>query len=53
MDTFVKAGGSIWTCAPCFKRCKLEQGSLSADATLVGGTKLVAFLSDGTPCISY
>ena len=50
---FVKAGGSIWVCSPCFKKRKLDEGKLIAGATVVGGAKLVEFLSQGAPCVSY
>ena len=53
MENFVKAGGKIYVCSPCFKKRKLDEGSLVAGATIVGGAKLVEFLSDGTPCLSY
>ena len=53
MDNFVKAGGKIWVCSPCFKKRKLDESALIEGATIVGGAKLVEFLSDGTPCISY
>jgi predicted peroxiredoxin len=53
IDNFVKAGGAIWVCSPCFKKRKLDEVALIAGATIVGGAKLVEFLSDGTPCISY
>lgn len=53
MDNFVKAGGTIWVCSPCFKKRALDENSLVAGATIVGGAKLVEFLSDGTPCMSY
>ena len=53
IDNFVKAGGTIWVCSPCFKKRKLDEAALIAGATIVGGAKLVEFLSDGTPCISY
>ena len=53
MENFVKAGGMIYVCSPCFKRRKLDDGSLVAGATIVGGAKLVEFLSDGSPCVSY
>lgn len=53
MDNFVKAGGTIWVCSPCFKKRGLDEGQLIAGATIVGGAKLVEFLSDGTPCMSY
>ena len=53
IGNFVKAGGAIWVCSPCFKKRKLDEGALIEGATIVGGAKLVEFLSDGTPCISY
>jgi uncharacterized protein len=53
MANFVKAGGTIWVCSPCFKKRKLDEGKLIAGATIVGGAKLVEFLSDGSPCVSY
>jgi|SRR5689334_3549674 len=53
MENFVKAGGMIYVCSPCFKRRKLDEGSLVAGATIVGGAKLVEFLADGTPSVSY
>jgi len=53
MENFVKAGGTIYVCSPCFKKRGLAEGNLAAGATIVGGAKLVEFLSDGTPCLSY
>ena len=53
MANFVKAGGKIWVCSPCFKKRKLDEQALVTGATIVGGAKLVEFLSDGTPCLSY
>ena len=53
MANFAKAGGKIFVCSPCFKRRKLDETKLVDGATIVGGAKLVEFLSDGTPCISY
>jgi len=53
MDNFVKAGGMIYVCSPCFKRRKLDENNLIAGATIVGGAKLVEFLADGTPGVSY
>lgn len=50
---FVKAGGTIWVCSPCFKKRKLDEGKLIPGATIVGGAKLVEFLSQGAPCVSY
>jgi len=53
MENFAKAGGKIYVCSPCFKRRKLDENNLVPGAVIVGGAKLVEFLSDGSPCISY
>ena len=53
MDNFVNTGGKIYVCSPCFNRRKLHPENLVPGAILVGGAKLVEFLSDGTPCVSY
>ncbi len=53
MDNFAKAGGTMYVCSPCFKKRKLDENNLVAGASVVGGAKLVEFLSDGSPCISY
>jgi predicted peroxiredoxin len=53
MDNFAKAGGTIYVCSPCFKKRKLDENNLVAGAAIVGGAKLVEFLSDGSPCVSY
>jgi uncharacterized protein len=53
MDNFTKAGGKIFVCSPCFKKRKLEENNLIPGATIVGGAKLVEFLSDNSPSISY
>jgi len=50
---FVKAGGTIWVCSPCFKKRQLDEKKLIPGATIVGGAKLVEFLSQGAPCVSY
>ena len=51
--SFVKGGGTILVCSPCFKKRKLDEGALVPGATVVGGAKLVEFLSSGSPCITY
>ena len=51
--SFVKAGGKIWVCSPCFKKRALDEKALIEGATIVGGAKLVEFLAAGAPCISY
>jgi predicted peroxiredoxin len=53
IDSFVKAGGKIFVCSPCFKKRSLAEEKLVAGAVIVGGAKLVEFLSAGAPCISY
>ena len=53
MTNFVAAGGRIWICSPCFNKRKLDPNALVEGATIVGGAKLVEFLSDGSPCVSF
>jgi predicted peroxiredoxin len=53
MENFAKAGGQIYVCSPCFKRRKLDENSLVPGALIVGGAKLVEFLSDDSPSVSY
>jgi predicted peroxiredoxin len=53
MTNFTKAGGKIYVCAPCFKKRKLDESNLVEGATIVGGAKLVEFMSDNCPSLSY
>ena len=53
MENFAKAGGQIYVCSPCFRRRKLDENKLVPGAVIVGGAKLVEFLSDGSPSVSY
>jgi uncharacterized protein len=53
MENFAKAGGIMYVCSPCFKKRKLDETNLVSGATIVGGVKLVEFLSDGSPCVSF
>ncbi|MBX9689149.1 MAG: DsrE family protein [Candidatus Obscuribacterales bacterium] len=55
MANFVKAGGKIFVCSPCFKKRGLDENNLADGATIVGGAKLIEFLSvdGGSPCVSY
>lgn len=53
ISNFAAAGGKIFVCSPCFKRRKLDESKLVPGATIVGGAKLVEFLSDGTPSVSF
>ena len=53
MSGFASAGGKIYVCSPCFKRRKLDETNLVSGAVIVGGAKLVEFLGQGSPCVSY
>ena len=53
IDNFARAGGKIYVCSPCFKRRKLDENNLVPGAVIVGGAKLVEFMSDGCPSVSY
>ena len=54
MANFAKAGGRMFVCSPCFKKRKLDENNLVEGAAVVGGAKLVEFMSDGAcPSISY
>lgn len=53
MANFASAGGKIYVCSPCFKRRKLDETNLVAGAVIVGGAKLVEFMGDGCPSVSY
>lgn len=53
MTSFVEAGGQIFVCSPCFKRRKLDETKLIAGATIVGGARLVEFLTEGASSVSF
>ena len=53
MTSFAEGGGVIYVCSPCFKKRGLDESKLIQGAKVVGGAKLVEFLSDGTPSVSY
>jgi predicted peroxiredoxin len=53
MANFAGAGGKIFVCSPCFKRRKLDETKLVAGATIVGGARLVEFLSEGASSVSF
>ena len=53
VENFVKAGGQIYVCSPCFKKRKLDENNLVPGATIVGGAKLVEFMSENCPSVSY
>jgi predicted peroxiredoxin len=51
--SFAKAGGKLYICAPCFKKRKLDENHLVEGAAIVGGAKLVEFMANGCPSVSY
>lgn len=53
IDNFIAAGGSLYVCAPCIKKRGYTEEQLIEGAQIVGGAKLVEFLADGTPSVSY
>jgi len=53
MTNFAAAGGKIYVCSPCFKKRKLDETALVPGAVLVGGAKLIEFMSTGCPSVSY
>jgi predicted peroxiredoxin len=53
MGDFAANGGTIYVCSPCFKKRGLDEARLVPGAKIVGGAKLVEFLGDGAPCVSY
>ncbi len=53
MENFAKAGGRIFTCSPCFKKRKLDETALVGGAAVVGGAKLVEFMGEACPSVSY
>lgn len=53
VKNFVAAGGSIWVCSPCFKKRGYTDSDLIEGATIVGGAKLVEFLTNDGTGVSY
>jgi uncharacterized protein len=53
MKDFVEAGGEIYVCSPCFKKRGLDENNLVAGAVIVGGAKLVEFMGEAAPSVSY
>lgn len=53
MTNYAEAGGTIYVCSPCFKKRGLDENSLVPGAKIVGGAKLIEYLANGTPCVSY
>lgn len=53
MDNYIAAGGTLFVCSPCFKKRALDESLLINGAQIVGGAKLVEFLSQGAASVSF
>lgn len=55
MDNFIKAGGKVFVCSPCYKKRGYGEDQLIEGATMIGGAMLVEFLTTngGSGCITY
>ncbi|WP_342762829.1 DsrE family protein [Dermabacter hominis] len=53
ITNYAEAGGTIWVCSPCYKKRGLDEGKLINGAMIVGGAKLVEYMSQGASCVSY
>ena len=53
VGNYLAAGGTVWVCSPCFKKRGFTDSDLIEGATIVGGAKLVEFLSNDGTGVSY
>lgn len=53
MDNYLAAGGTLYVCSPCIKKRGFDESHMITGAQVVGGAKLVEFLSQGAASISY
>lgn len=53
MDNYLAAGGTLFVCSPCIKKRGFDESHMIAGAQVVGGAKLVEFLSQGAASICY
>ena len=53
VQNFLAAGGTFWVCSPCFKKRGLSDSDLIEGATIVGGAKLVEFMTNDGTGVSY
>lgn len=53
IKNFVEAGGEIYVCSPCFKKRGLDENNVVPGAIVVGGAKLVEFMGEACPSVSY
>lgn len=53
IKNYLAAGGAFWVCSPCFKKRGYTEDQLVEGATIVGGAKLVEFMSNDAAGVSY
>src|SRR5260370_19341716 len=53
MENFVKAGGAILVCSPCFKKRKLDEGGLVAGAAIGRRAQPREILLPGNPPLGH
>ena len=53
LANYIAAGGTIWVCSPCFKKRALDETKLIDNAVIVGGAKVVEYLTTGGTAVSY
>jgi predicted peroxiredoxin len=53
IDNYLAAGGALFVCSPCIKKRGFDESQMIDGAQVVGGAKLVEFLSQGAASISY
>lgn len=53
MDNYIAGGGQLFVCSPCCKKRGLDESQLIDGALIVGGAKLVEFLSQGAASLSF
>lgn len=53
LNQFIEASGTVWVCSPCYKKRGLTEEQLITGAKIVGGAKLVEYVSQGAASITY
>ncbi len=53
LKNYLAAGGTFWVCSPCYKKRGYAESDLIEGATIVGGAKLVEFMTNDATGVSY
>src|SRR5713226_7944508 len=53
VKNYLAAGGAFWVCSPCFMKRGYGEGDLIEGATIVGGARLVEFMTNDATGVSY